>query len=233
MPGVFLSTGGDGPPVKYLRLRAEPDPAVAPRAFGLVADSPYVAETRLRDWNAFGGRVTGLATVRGDGARLAGELEDEPPVAFVHEARVGPERHALLVGVRVDATAFVRRVVGSLTAPRVIVDKPIVYRDGAVHLQLVGPNEALGEAVAGLPEAVDVTVRAVGTYHPEAGRAVESLSERQREAVGAALSLGYYEHPRRATHADVADRLGCAPSTAGEHLRRAEAKLVRAAARNA
>ncbi|MFB6270785.1 MAG: helix-turn-helix domain-containing protein, partial [Halobacterium sp.] len=50
----------------------------------------------------------------------------------------------------------------------------------------------------------------------------------QREAVEAALELGYYDDPRAATQADVADRLDCAASTAGDHLRKAEAKLVRA-----
>ena len=44
--------------------------------------------------------------------------------------------------------------------------------------------------------------------------------------VAAARDLGYYDLPREATHADVAERLGCAPGTASEHLRKAEAKLV-------
>ncbi|WP_436928775.1 helix-turn-helix domain-containing protein [Halosimplex halobium] len=56
-----------------------------------------------------------------------------------------------------------------------------------------------------------------------------SLTDRQREAVAAANRLGYYETPRTATHADVAAELGCSPQTAGEHLRRAEAKLADAA----
>ncbi len=53
--------------------------------------------------------------------------------------------------------------------------------------------------------------------------------QRQRAAVRAAVDLGYYDQPRRATHGDVAERLGCAASTASEYLRKAEAKLVRAA----
>jgi predicted DNA binding protein len=57
------------------------------------------------------------------------------------------------------------------------------------------------------------------------------LSDRQREAVRAALDIGYYDQPRGATHEDVAAALDCAPSTASEHLRKAEAELVRAAMR--
>ncbi|MFC6975764.1 helix-turn-helix domain-containing protein [Halomicroarcula sp. GCM10025709] len=54
------------------------------------------------------------------------------------------------------------------------------------------------------------------------------LSDRQREAVEAALSLGYYDIPRTATHEAVADALDCAPSTAAEHLRKAESRVLHA-----
>lgn len=53
-----------------------------------------------------------------------------------------------------------------------------------------------------------------------------TLTARQREAVEAALSLGYYDIPREASYEDVAEAMGCAPSTAAEHLRKAEGKLV-------
>lgn len=52
------------------------------------------------------------------------------------------------------------------------------------------------------------------------------LSDRQREALLAALDLGYYEHPRAATQEDIASRLGCEANTASEHLQKAEAKVL-------
>mgnify|MGYP002276742734 CR=1 FL=1 len=57
------------------------------------------------------------------------------------------------------------------------------------------------------------------------------LTDRQREAVEAGLDLGYYDVPRTTDHEAVADALGCAPSTAAEHLRKAESKLLRAVVR--
>ncbi|WP_255190928.1 helix-turn-helix domain-containing protein [Natronobeatus ordinarius] len=54
-----------------------------------------------------------------------------------------------------------------------------------------------------------------------------ALTERQREVLQAALEVNYYETPRRATAADVADHLGCTASTASEHLREAEARVIR------
>jgi len=54
------------------------------------------------------------------------------------------------------------------------------------------------------------------------------LTDRQQEAVHAALEHGYYEVPREGTVEDVAATLDCAPSTASNHLRKAEARLVEA-----
>jgi predicted DNA binding protein len=53
------------------------------------------------------------------------------------------------------------------------------------------------------------------------------LTDRQREAVRAAVEAGYYAVPREASLADVAEAIGCAESTASEHLRRAEAAVMR------
>nr|WP_276252178.1 helix-turn-helix domain-containing protein [Halomicroarcula sp. SHR3] len=40
--------------------------------------------------------------------------------------------------------------------------------------------------------------------------------------------MGYYDQPRGATQADVAEVLDCSPQTAGTHLRKAESKVMRA-----
>lgn len=216
--------------MKAVRLVARPDPAAAPALFGLVADAPYVTETRLLAWNvAAGTRVTGLLDVRGEGERLAAALRAESPVRSVSSTRLDAARYVLLIEVGVEAVGMLEEVLGSLTRGALIVVKPVVYRDGRVHVRLVGTAATVQAAVDGLPDLVDVDVRAVGDYHPDTGLARAALSERQRDALEAALDLGYYDRPRRATHEDVADRLDCAPSTASEHLQRAEAKLARAA----
>jgi predicted DNA binding protein len=41
-----------------------------------------------------------------------------------------------------------------------------------------------------------------------------------------AFEAGYYDVPREASRDDVARCLGCAPSTASEHLRKAERRVV-------
>ncbi|GCF15519.1 hypothetical protein Harman_34540 [Haloarcula mannanilytica] len=52
------------------------------------------------------------------------------------------------------------------------------------------------------------------------------LTERQREVLGRAHEMGYFEHPREATAGDVADALDISTSTFTEHLAAAQRKLL-------
>ncbi|EMA10326.1 bacterio-opsin activator-like protein [Haloarcula vallismortis ATCC 29715] len=52
------------------------------------------------------------------------------------------------------------------------------------------------------------------------------LTTRQREVLGRAHEMGYFEHPREATAGDVADALDISTSTFTEHLAAAQRKLL-------
>jgi DNA-binding CsgD family transcriptional regulator len=54
----------------------------------------------------------------------------------------------------------------------------------------------------------------------------ERLTDRQREVLTTAYLGGYYDDPRGATGAELADRLDIAPSTFANHLRAAEQAVV-------
>lgn len=54
----------------------------------------------------------------------------------------------------------------------------------------------------------------------------DGLTARQREALRVASDLGYFEIPRRASLADVADELGITASSCSERLRRAQTTLL-------
>jgi hypothetical protein len=97
-----------------------------------------------------------------------------------------------------------------------------------VTLSLFGQSTEIQAAIDRLPNRVDVTVKEIGGLDATAATVETHLTERQREAVAAAVDLGYYEIPREATHEDVAAAIDCAPSTAAEHLRKAESTLVSA-----
>jgi predicted DNA binding protein len=52
------------------------------------------------------------------------------------------------------------------------------------------------------------------------------LTTRQREVLGRAHEMGYFQHPREATAGDVADALDISTSTFTEHLAAAQRKLL-------
>lgn len=58
--------------------------------------------------------------------------------------------------------------------------------------------------------------------------ATERLTERQYEVLVAAFEAGYYDRPRSARAASVADDLGISSATFSQHVRTAERKLVAA-----
>lgn len=92
--------------------------------------------------------------------------------------------------------------------------------------RIIGHSEDLQRAVEDAGERLPLDIEQVGNYNQPDERITASLTSRQIEAVEAAISTGYYTIPRECTIEDVSAELGCAPSTASEHLRKAESALV-------
>lgn len=216
--------------MKSLRLTGHPDPARVPGVFRLVADSPHVREARLVGWNLGGDDATALFAMDGDPEAFRAALStQDPAVAAAEVAHVGDGHFVLLLRLDPAASPLVDQMFSVLSAGGLVVVKPVVYRNGEVHARVVGEADDVQAFVEAFPPVVDVEVHEVGSGGFDPTAPASALSDRQREAVLAALELGYYDAPKRATHADVAAALDCAPSTASEHLKRAEVKLVRAA----
>lgn len=115
----------------------------------------------------------------------------------------------------------------SLAGRDVIAVPPIRFDDeAAMELTLVGDMDAVESVLEDVPPGIDVDVLALGRYDRRGGTLVGTLTDRQLEALGTALELGYYAVPREATLADVASALGCTESTASVLLRRGEHELV-------
>lgn len=101
--------------------------------------------------------------------------------------------------------------------------------NGGFTFTLVGTQEALSNELGGCaPAHPPVTLLRLGEYDGPSDSA-DRLTPRQREVLETAYGLGYYEVPREATAADVAERMGLDRSTVTEHLQRAERHLVAAA----
>jgi len=216
--------------MQYLRLTARPPLESVPPTLRLLVASEHVERTRWVAWNRTDSRgVTVLLHVVGDRAAVADHVEDAPAVVAADVAPAEPGAFHLLATLDPTQSAVTAGLVAAVDRDGLVVLPPVADRNGVVEVRFVGHEGAVGAVVEALPDDLTVDVRAVGGRGPLTDDGVGALSDRQREAVRAALDRGYYDQPRRATQDDVADALDCAPSTASDHLRKAEAKLVRRA----
>ncbi|WP_415378585.1 helix-turn-helix domain-containing protein [Halosimplex sp. TS25] len=140
-----------------------------------------------------------------------------------------------LVAAEGGTYAFVRQtdyelpdpVMDLVAASRVVFVPPVRFADsGVVRFEAVGEPDAIGafyDDLAGLFPTELVRVREFRQWPAPA-----SLTDRRREALEAAVAVGYYDVPRTGSVADVAAALDCARSNAGELLRRAESAVLTA-----
>ncbi|QCS41567.1 helix-turn-helix domain-containing protein [Natrinema versiforme] len=116
----------------------------------------------------------------------------------------------------------------SFAALDLVIVPPVIYdSEAAFYMTIVGAGDDLQAMLEGLPDEIDVTVRAIGEYDRRHAPLTGDLTDRQLEAVEAAVAVGYYEVPREAGVESVAERLGCASSTAATLLQKAQARVMR------
>lgn len=121
----------------------------------------------------------------------------------------------------------------AFTRSGVIVVPPIDFLgDGTAHLTVVGEPDALQSSLAAVPDGVRLSVDRIGEYDGQAAFD-PGLTDRQFEAIVAAVETGYYEVPREGSVAAIARKLGCASGTASEHLRKAEREIMESVVANA
>ncbi len=104
---------------------------------------------------------------------------------------------------------------------------PLEIRGEKLRISFLGSTQQVGELVN--------KITALGIRHKvvsltEANFAPDSplskLTEKQREVLIAAYKLGYYDLPRRIKSEKLAEKLNIGNSTLGEHLRKAEQRLL-------
>ena len=102
---------------------------------------------------------------------------------------------------------------------------PTMDADGT-SLSLVGDQPDIAAAIEAYQDAgIRPELRRLKGYdggdHP-----LDALTDRQREIVATARSMGYYEVPRQVSVDDIAAEFDLDPSTVAEHLQRAERNLI-------
>jgi DNA-binding CsgD family transcriptional regulator len=114
-----------------------------------------------------------------------------------------------------------------LDSYKLVLDLPLHFTEaGNLRVTVIGDNDDIKEALLNVPPSIEAEAMEIGEYRPDDGRAIASLTERQREVLEAAVELGYYEVPRQATYEDIAEACDCTVGTVGEHLNRIESRII-------
>ncbi|WP_066417258.1 helix-turn-helix domain-containing protein [Halorubrum aethiopicum] len=215
--------------MKHIRITVRPDLDRAPPFLRYLLDEEAHDEARAVDWNRGDSELsTHIYAIAGDGARFAELARETPGVKSVELSAAAARVSYALIELRDEELPIFGGSATAIDRSGLVVRRPLVYRDGRIHGHIVGDPTTLQSTVDNLPESVSVHIDAIQPFPSADVNPTTTLSDRQQEALQVAVELGYYDTPREATHADIADEMGCAPNTASDHLQRGEAKLVRA-----
>jgi len=214
--------------MKHIRISVRPDLDRSPPFLEYLLDAPAVVEARAVDWNRGDAEIsTHLYAVDGDAGPFEELAVETPGVESVTVSQtVGSTSYAVLELRDAEISIF-GGAAKAIDRGGLVVRRPLVYRDGRITGHIVGDPTVLQTTIDETPPTVTVQIDAINQFPSAQIDPATALSDRQREALETALDLGYYDTPRKATHEDVAEELGCAPNTASQHLQKGEAKLVR------
>ena len=212
--------------MKYLELRLEQDEEIIHPMHEFVASREAYGSYRLLQWNpAVGETNTMIFYAEGPLGPYSSALDE---IETILEYEIVPaDGDGFYLYVREQLDSSERRLTNAFTQGSLVVMPPIDYRsDRTIDLAVVGTAASLQRSLDEAPDSVNAEVQHIGQYRAGQMDVVNVLSERQFEAATIAIEIGYYETPREAAVADVARELDCAPGTAAEHLRKAEAALI-------
>lgn len=184
----------------------------------LVATQEVVQYVNLLD----DGSAVGIAQFRGDADRFA-TIEDEfPEIEFC--TVTGGE--TWLAYMHYEPDDLQRGFLELIDTEAISIDWPCRETADGLEVTLFGEETALRQMVANLPDGFDLILERTGEYQQDMDDPADRLTDRQIEIVRTAISMGYYDIPRRASQRDLADEIGLSRGTIGEHLRRVEAKII-------
>ncbi len=190
-----------------------------------LADAPNVRRRAIHHLQLLedGSAVT-LYEVEGDEGDVRAILEASPHVTSFHLTPSGPHLQGFVhfqPGPLVEALLRVRQ------RHELLLQMPLEYTDeGALRLVVVGDLETIRRAVPDVPEGLGLELQQVSEYEPDVSWLYADLTEGQQRTLRAAVEHGYYEEPRRVGYRELAEELDLSPATVGEHLRKAEAKVL-------
>lgn len=217
--------------MRYVTIRVAPTEGAAFHPIGdRLAEEPSISREALHRIELLeDGTAVLLAEARGDRERYEAILRGSPRVL---DYAVSGAEGRWYSYTHFEPTDLTREMIERRRELEVTMEMPVrVAEDGTLEITFVGDREAFARAGRMGTDEFEAEVVEAGEHHPELGDLFGALTARQREILDAAVQVGYYEVPRRATHEEIADRVGLSTTTVGEHLRKIEARLLSEIAR--
>lgn len=192
-----------------------------------IRESDDVERSRLLSGNVLDdGTARFVFEVRGDRTAYRRALEAQPDVTG-YDITPGDDGSFFSV-IRREWRDRDHRLRAILEGSGAVIVHPVEFTGrGTVRTVVLGDREALQGVVRSVPEDATVDVERLDDRAAPVSMPGPALTSRQMEAVEVAVEMGYYDVPREAGLAAVAARLDCAESTASNHLRKAEAAVMR------
>lgn len=107
-----------------------------------------------------------------------------------------------------------------------VLQTPVECLSTGIRLTIIADGETIRQAVARVPDDLSVSLESICAYEYGQNHEHSILTPRQHEVLDTAVECGYYELPRELTTERLADQLGIAQSTMGEHLRKIESRII-------
>ena len=191
----------------------------------VVRDDPELSRRAVHHFNPLSEeQMAILVEFGGPAEKLRRVVADQPGII---SSSVSESGDGVFVYAHFRPDAWTRQLYTVSNEHEIFVDTPMYYTDdGALEITTIGELEEIRESSLALPDGVGLNLLSTGEYCPGDEGLYERLTPRQQETLRAAVEVGYYQEPRRVTYQDVADELGIAAGTVGEHLRKIESAVL-------
>ncbi|MDG5778154.1 helix-turn-helix domain-containing protein [Haloarculaceae archaeon H-GB1-1] len=201
---------------------------------------PDVSATIIYSYRLLGVSITMIeATNVADADAFVEWLDDHAVMTVAQLVSYDEDRETAFVSLAGDYETDTEPVLNVLLRNRCFPTVPATVTGGREHWSvLASDHEQVSRTHEELQKIGRVEVDSLRTPEldrlltglSEVKQAVQDLSPRQREVLGRAIDEGYYDSPRACNIADLAEQDDANTSTVGEHLRRSEAKILKAVA---
>ncbi len=212
--------------MRYLTVRLHGTESGAFHPLGKqLADDPSIQREAIHHIElSDNGRVLTLAEASGDRERYEKLMAAAPSV---QDFLVSGNQRWISMS-QFEAQEQVQNLLEFRQESNLIIKMPIkINVDGSLRITFLGAESAFQELYenANRSTGLDADIVGTGTYDPDTASFLRVLTTRQQEVLQAAVEEGYYNNPRETTHDELADEIGIAPTTIGDHLREIESRV--------